>query len=109
MSFGELHRDFEPWARWLYQTAELNGLRPRVTSTYRSIAKQEQLYRDYLAGRSKLPAARPGYSLHNYGLAFDMVSEDNKWLGEVWESVGGRWGGRFGDPVHFDTGQKISG
>jgi len=55
-------------------------------------------------------------SLHLYGLAFDLQVEGYRreevhpyfwqYLGEWWESVGGRWGGRFSAPDvnHFDTG-----
>jgi uncharacterized protein YcbK (DUF882 family) len=55
-------------------------------------------------------------SLHLYGLAFDLQVEGFRrdelhpffWqtLGEWWEALGGRWGGRFSpaDVNHFDTG-----
>jgi uncharacterized protein YcbK (DUF882 family) len=55
-------------------------------------------------------------SLHLSGLAFDVQIEGYRrdevhpyfwqYLGEWWESVGGRWGGRFSvqDVNHFDTG-----
>ena len=55
-------------------------------------------------------------SLHLYGLAFDLQVEGYRrdevhpyfwqYLGEWWESVGGRWGGRFSAPDvnHFDVG-----
>jgi uncharacterized protein YcbK (DUF882 family) len=55
-------------------------------------------------------------SLHLYGLAFDLqvagFGRDElhpyfwQTLGEWWESLGGRWGGRFSsaDVNHFDTG-----
>lgn len=33
----------------------------------------------------------------------DLVSDNNDWLGLVWEAWGGRWGGRFSDPVHFEV------
>jgi hypothetical protein len=35
----------------------------------------------------------------------DLVSDNNGWLGAVWEAWGGRWGGRFSkpDPVHFEV------
>lgn len=99
-SLSDLHPDFEPWARWLYAVADYHGLRPRITSTYRSLAHQERLYREYLAGKRIYPVARPGYSQHNYGVAIDMVSDDNKALGVMWRSVGGYWGGDR-DPVHF--------
>lgn len=34
-----------------------------------------------------------------------MVVNDERYLeplGRVWESWGGRWGGRFNDPIHFE-------
>lgn len=55
-------------------------------------------------------------SLHLRGLAFDLriagLPRDQVpgwvWtaLGEAWESIGGRWGGRFSPPDvnHFDVG-----
>jgi hypothetical protein len=55
-------------------------------------------------------------SLHLRGLAFDVqvigYTRDElhpyfwQWLGAWWESLGGRWGGRFrpADVNHFDTG-----
>jgi tape measure domain-containing protein len=41
-----------------------------VGSGYRSIASQQVLYAKYLAGRGNL-AAKPGSSMHNFGLAID--------------------------------------
>lgn len=50
-------------------------------------------------------------SLHYIGLAkdFDLFkngkylinTEDHRPLGEFWESIGGTWGGRFGDGNHY--------
>ena len=50
-------------------------------------------------------------SLHAWGLAGDLVlyingvyqrdTEAYRPLGEKWESMGGTWGGRFGDGNHF--------
>lgn len=104
--FSDLHPAFAPWAQWIYETAEINGLRPRVTSTYRSIAHQQRLYDRYLRGEHPLPVAPPGRSLHNYGLALDLVSENLAGLGEVWQSVGGHWGGGR-DPVHFGAVRSV--
>jgi LAS superfamily LD-carboxypeptidase LdcB len=64
------------------------------------------LYRRYVAGQSKYPAAPPGRSYHNYGRAFDVDDASPAQLaamGQLWESWGGRWGGRFGDPIHFEA------
>ena len=100
-SLGSLSEDFRPWAVWLFDVARHYQLHPVVTSGYRSVAKQEQLYRRFLAGQSQFPAARPGCSLHNYGLAFDMVTDNNPWLGKVWQSVGGQW--FSSDSVHYQA------
>lgn len=77
----------------------------RVTSGYRSYALQARLYRRWLQGASPFPAAPPGNSMHELGRAFDLGGLDASelaQLGAIWESWGGRWGGRFGDPIHFE-------
>jgi LAS superfamily LD-carboxypeptidase LdcB len=93
-------------ANELIRLAREAGLRPVVTSARRSSADQARLYRAYLAGRSRFPAAKPGTSKHEKGLAFDVHVSDKAMLtamGELWESWGGRWGGRFKDPIHFEA------
>ena len=80
------------------------GIPFAITSTWRSYASQEALYEAYVArGRTGLPAARPGLSTHEYGIAFDasfpvgkeaIVSRVAKTHGMVW------FGSR--DRVHFD-------
>lgn len=98
--FADLHPQFQPWAKWLYDVAEYNGLRPRVTSTFRSVAHQERLYAGYLRGEAPYPVARPGCSQHQYGVAIDMVVERAAELGALWQSYGLYWAGAR-DPVHF--------
>jgi LAS superfamily LD-carboxypeptidase LdcB len=107
--FRDLHPQARPWFKWIYDAAEGAGLRPRITSTYRSMSTQRRLYERYRAGKSIYPAAPPGTSAHNYGLAVDMVVDQPERVGAVWEYWGGswaRWGGRFDDPVHFDIGWR---
>lgn len=76
-----------------------------VTSTRRSEDTQRQLYVNWLNGCSKYPAAAPGHSMHQIGAAFDLelVPGDYTPAGEFWESIGGTWGGRFNDPIHFEV------
>jgi hypothetical protein len=66
------------------------------------------LYRRFLAGQSRFPAAPPGNSAHELGLAFDLWVNDESQLtdlGQVWESYfQGVWGGHFHDPIHFEAG-----
>lgn len=52
------------WARYY-------GIPVTITSTYRSWNEQQTLYSRYLRGESRWPAAAPGQSAHNWGLAWD--------------------------------------
>ncbi len=76
----------------------------RVTSARRRSSEQARLYRRWLAGKSRFPVAPPGKSLHEQGRAIDLIAAPwvLAWLGRKWESAGGRWGGRFNDPIHFE-------
>ena len=97
-----------PWAQYLHEIGKQYDGRLVVTSARRSSAKQAELRRKWEVGESKIPANKPGTSLHEFGLAFDMarLGVDPladpllNWLGAVWEYLGGRWGGAR-DPVHF--------
>lgn len=97
-----------PYAKWIYAVGKYYDGRLVVTSSRRSPAKQQRLWQAYVADRSRIPANRPGTSLHEFGLAFDLarIGKDPigdpllAWLGQVWESIGGRHGGAR-DPVHF--------
>lgn len=93
-----------PWAQRLYDVCVAARVNPRVTSAFRSYATQKALYEAYLAGKSKYPAAPPGRSAHEFGLAFDMVVDgatNQADCGIVWS----RWRGKYGgeeDPIHFE-------
>ena len=105
--FGDLVPELRPYAEALLSALQDAGLSPRVTSTLRTVAEQKRLYETYIKGNSKYPAAAPGWSPHNQGWAFDISVNDDSWLadaGELWESWGGTWGGRFSDPIHFELG-----
>lgn len=105
-----LHPNLVPAARWLYALGKYYDPLLVVTSSYRSPAKQARLYDKYRRGETSIPAAPPGRSLHQLGLAFDLarIGKDPlndpllNWLGQVWEYVGGRYGGAS-DPVHFQV------
>ena len=97
-----------PWARWILEVGRSVDGKLVVTSARRSSAKQAELRRRWEQGLSNIPANRPGTSLHEFGLAFDLARmgvdpfDDDllPWLGSWWEYYGGRWGG-IRDPVHF--------
>ncbi len=64
------------------------------------------------------PGVKHGHkrSLHRSRLAVDFnlfkddkylrSTEDHQPLGEYWESIGGSWGGRFGDGNHYSLAHK---
>jgi hypothetical protein len=97
----QLLPSLQPWARWLLGQARGGQL----TSTWRSPQQQLELYLAYLRGESRYPAAPPGRSMHEQRRAFDIIapSAELRRLGALWEAAGGRWGGRFNDPIHFEA------
>jgi len=102
-----LDRRLEPYAAALIQV--IRGYQPNVyiTSAKRSGKTQLSLWLRWKQGRSRYPAALPGTSKHERGLAFDLGNVDPRLLraaGRLWESWGGRWGGRFRDAIHFESG-----
>jgi len=112
----------------LKQYQEINSLLPkgvrlRFAYVYRSIAEQDALFKQ----RPKVTNAKGGQSIHNYGLAFDIVLlydkdgnetfetaswEQNKhWMQVVnyFKSKGWEWGGdwaKFKDAPHFQLKKK---
>ena len=93
------------------------GVRVIVTSVARSRTKQVSIWQRCMAGASRFPAAYPGTSPHELGIAFDVqivppgpsvvidgrkIGQNYAIAGEIWERLGLRWGGRFRDEIHFD-------
>lgn len=90
----------DEFIRWL----RFNGVQVTVTSAARDADHQALLYANYLAGRSRYPAAPPGRSTHGQGIAIDLHLEPPVYAaaGAAWERAGFTWGGRFSDKIHFD-------
>jgi D-alanyl-D-alanine carboxypeptidase len=98
----------EAWFSWLKNADR----RYVVTSGRRTRTEQEALYarfqRDKSAGRPVYTTLPPGRSLHERGLAVDLVrfgvdahtDPDLRRIGLLWRKLGGTWGGDA-DPVHF--------
>lgn len=87
----------------------VRGIRVRWTDGYRSIAAQQKVLRAKGRFDQGGAAALPGKSFHNYGLAADAQISPERWdiFGQVVESLGLRWGGRFTptrEPWHVDLG-----
>ncbi|MBL8512154.1 MAG: M15 family metallopeptidase [Betaproteobacteria bacterium] len=125
-SLFDLQPHVEVKARGLIDRCAEAGIDIIVTSTLRDFEAQQALYDQ---GRSKpgsiVTNAKPGDSAHNYGLAFDVVPMRNGkpvwgtsadpdrqlWqrIGEIGESMGLEWAGRwqrFTEYAHF---QMLSG
>jgi len=93
------------------------GIDVLIYCTYRSQAEQAELYAIGRTTPGKIVTnAKPGYSYHNWGLAFDCVplingkpmwdSKNPMWqkLGELGKSVGLEWAGdwkKFKEYPHF--------
>jgi LAS superfamily LD-carboxypeptidase LdcB len=88
-----------PYADWLVR--QFPGV--QVTSTYRSYTEQLRLW--LTRSSNPYPVAPPGRSFHELGRAFDVVGpiETLNRMGALWERMGGTWGGRIGDRIHFQA------
>lgn len=93
----------QPWLRPYAEALMRYAPGARITSVYRSMSDQARLYAN--RANNPYPVAAPGHSYHNYGRAWDVSApaETLNWLGRVWESWGGTWGGRFHDNIHFQA------
>lgn len=113
------------YALELIRRAYGEGIYVQISSGYRSNAEQQKLYNQ---GRTTpgniVTNARPGQSVHNYGLAIDffLVSDDgntalwtvnDKWkrVAAIGKSMGFQWGGdwkSFPDYPHLDMQKGLS-
>jgi LAS superfamily LD-carboxypeptidase LdcB len=102
------------------------GVRPTVTSAYRSSAQQQKIYRcshqrRCRARRGIFSAHKPGASLHEAGLAVDFASvaygkkrqrrltRDGKKMIKVMRRHGFRWRYGLKDPAHFELEPRMVG
>lgn len=84
----------------LETTAAKRGIGMIITSGRRSRAKQQALWDARASNR--YPVARPGYSDHEKGIAFDAVANPRNRqydLGNIWRHMGGQWSPK--DEIHF--------
>lgn len=103
-------------SRWeaLRSACAAQGMVILLTQGLRTFAEQEALYAQGRTTPGKIVTNAPaGYSLHNFGRAFDIafrvgskVTWEGPWttVGKLGESLGLTWGGRwrkFPDRPHF--------
>ena len=91
-SLDELIWWARPSAEYCVEWAESQGVRVTVTSVKRTRARQAALYRRYLQGKSQFPAAPPGESAHEWGMAWDSVVDEHliSWWKQVRRILGWR-------------------
>ena len=89
------------------QCKAVHGIDVLFTSTLRDNEYQASLYAQGRTAPGKIVTkAKPGYSPHNYGVAFDFVpltngkpdwNDEDKWkkCGAIGVAVGLEWGGNF--------------
>lgn len=110
-----LHPRVRPYARGVVNAAMEKGIRIKVTSGTRTPEEQNALYEVGRTTPGKIVTdARAWQSNHNYGLAFDFTIFDGaspiwdsplyKTVGEIGESFGLTWGGRWhnADEPHLE-------
>lgn len=111
LKIAQLYPDLQVRIRRVYEDVfRLFSLRMRITEGMRSLNAQEILYAQGRTVPGKVVTnARPGYSFHHYGLAFDSCfigddpyleknpSKDFYWkeFGRLATSHGLAWGGYF--------------
>lgn len=119
---SKLHPDLRPLASNFINDLDANhGIKLRAYSGLRTFDEQKKLYAQ---GRTEpgsiVTNAQPGYSYHNYGLAFDAVEIKNgqavwnnpNWtkIGQIARQHGLEWGGNwtsFKDMPHFQLTKGI--
>lgn len=109
-----LHPSIRSKVQDFIAAAAAKGINLRITSGYRTYAEQQALYNQ---GRTTPGAivtkAKPGESLHNFGLAIDVVpivngkadwNYDWQKIADIAKPLGFEWGGdwtSFKDKPHF--------
>lgn len=104
-----LEPEVQPLAATLLKLARARFPKTVVASTRRTCAEQNAIYAQ---GRTKpgpvVTQARGCMSWHVVGRAMDLnlgstaKGSDYAALGKAWVAMGGKWGGDFGDPGHFE-------
>lgn len=108
-STNGLRRPFRDYVDQWFHDLRGAGVSFRLTSGFRTHVEQKKLFDRAQSGGSPLPAAPPGSSFHEAGLAVDVVwnTIDDFNLGvQSAPDYGLIWAGTR-DPVHFQAGTEL--
>jgi peptidoglycan L-alanyl-D-glutamate endopeptidase CwlK len=123
-NIATLHPDAQAWAREFLRRVLASEIQVKIIAGLRTYEEQNALY---AKGRTKpgsiVTKVKGGYSLHNFGIAWDIgVFNGSKYLeksplydkaGEIGRNMGLEWGGdwkSFVDKPHFQckTGKTLA-
>jgi len=117
MNLNGLVSALVPYAQGAIEEANRRGIRPTVTSVFRTRQQQGRLYQNFLRCRSAglegepvslgrglscaWPANPPGQSAHQYGLAWDSWAEEL----DAWTEIRRSWGWQVpeNDKIHAEV------
>lgn len=102
MSVIEKQAKFAGMVARLIMQAEAMGYAVTLGEAWRSDAEAARLKAEGRGVRRSLHCERLAIDINLFrGGVWLQSSEQHKALGEWWESIGGAWGGRFGDGNHY--------
>jgi hypothetical protein len=106
-NLSNIHPTLKKIARNLPRVVSSQGYAVRITSGFRSYATQKKLYLDYISGKALYPANPPGQSMHEKGLALDIVTNNTDALVNLLTGIGLVWAGPS-DPIHFQMPSGVA-
>lgn len=107
MTLGEKQRKFALMVGQLLIKAYDLGYEVTFGEAWRSQQEAERLAKAGLGIKNSLHCLRLAIDLNLFKSGKLLTkSEDHEMLGRWWESIGGSWGGRFGDGNHYSLAHE---
>lgn len=110
---GQIKKEVYDAFKKMYNDAKEENLYLYISSPYRSYERQNTLYSEYVSGDGVIEAdtysARPGHSEHQTGLAFDLGTSTDHYIGNFKNSKEFRWikenGHKYGFILRYPYGK----
>lgn len=107
MSLVEKQARFAAMVARLIQRADELGFAVTLGEAWRSEEEARRLAAHRVGIKRSLHCDRLAIDLNLFkGGAWLSATADHQQLGEWWESIGGSWGGRFGDGNHYSLAHE---